>query len=150
MIRPLAAAAICTLAPAMAAAGPVDEMMAADTAFSEMAQSESVPAAFAAYADKDVRMFPVGAQPYTGRDAMIEQFAQWPEGATLVWTPVEGIAGPSGDFGFTWGRYVFSAPGADGQRTSSHGKYVSIWRRDDDGNWKFVADIGNANPEPTE
>lgn len=132
-----------------ALAGPEDEMMTADAAFAKMATEEGVPAAFAAYAAADVRMFPDGGEPYSGRDVLIERFAGWPEGATLRWAPEEGVAAPGGDFGFTWGRFVMTAPGEAGP-VEEHGKYVSIWRREADGSWKFVADIGNANPAPGE
>lgn len=127
-------------------AGPVEEMLDVDRAFAAMAQDQGVPAAFAAYAAEDVRMFPEGGAPYTGRDALIERFSSWPEGATLLWTPMDGVAAPGGEFGYTWGAYVFTAQGEDDE-TSSYGKYVSIWRKDD-GEWKFIADIGNQGPAP--
>lgn len=136
----------CLSLPAFA--GAVDEMLDTDRAFAAMAQSEGAPAAFAAYAAEDVRMFPDGGAAYKGRDAMIERFAGWPDGASLAWTPVEGVAGAAGDFGFTWGNYVFRAANKDGEEVVEHGKYVSIWRRESDGSWKFVADIGNESPEP--
>lgn len=128
-------------------ADPVEEMLDADRAFAAMAQNDGVPAAFAAYAGEDVRMFPEGGASYTGRDALIERFSSWPEGATLNWTPMTGAAASSGDFGYTWGTFVFTAPGEDGETSSSHGKYVSIWRKDV-GEWKFIADIGNSGPAP--
>lgn len=134
------------ISPAFADA--VDEMLQTDRDFAAMAQAESVPAAFAMYAAEDVRMLPDGGAAYTGRDNMIERFANWPEDATLEWTPVEGMAGAAGDFGFTWGNYVFTVIGADGAETVEHGKYVSVWRREKDGAWKFVVDIGNSNPAP--
>ncbi len=135
---------------AAAYAGAVEEMMETDRAFAAMADAEGAPAAFAAYAAEDVRMFPEGGQPYGGRAQLIERFSKWPEGARLQWSPVEGIAGEAGDFGFTWGRYVFTAVGEDGEEQIAHGKYVSIWRKEADGAWKFVADIGNSNPDPKE
>lgn len=141
-------AAILSLNASPVFAGAADEMLEADRAFAAMAAIEGVPAAFAAYADPEVRMFPAGGEPYHGLDKLVEQFAGWPENATLEWSPVEGFAAKSGDFGFTWGRYVYSAPGEDGDMTASHGKYVSIWRKDTDGAWKFIADIGNSNPPP--
>jgi ketosteroid isomerase-like protein len=128
-------------------AGPVEDMISADRAFAKMADQESVPAAFAEYAARDVRMFPEGEHSYAGRDAMMQRFASWPADATLEWEPVEGMAASSGDFGFTWGTYVFTAQGEDGQ-TVEHGKYVSIWRKGPDGAWKFIVDIGNASPAP--
>jgi ketosteroid isomerase-like protein len=127
-------------------AGPVEEMIATDTAFAKMAQEENVPTAFAAYAADDVWMFPEGGDAYQGRDNLIERFSGWPDGANLEWFPQEGMAAPGGDFGFTWGRYVFTARSDEGENVS-HGKYVSIWRKEN-GAWKFVADIGNSGPAP--
>ena len=140
-----AALVVAMVSPALA--GPVDEMLAADRAFAEMAKDDGVPAAFAAYAAEDVHMFPEGGQPYSGRDAMMAKFANWPEGAVMSWTPAEGMASKGGDFGFTWGRYVYTAKSENGP-AEAHGKYVSIWRKEKDGAWKFVADIGNTNPAP--
>lgn len=142
-----ATAWLAALSPAFA--GAVDDMMATDRAFAKMAADEGVPAAFAAYAAEDVHMFPDGGQPYSGRDNMIARFANWPDGATLEWAPVEGVASKGGDFGFTWGRYVFTAVANDGQESVEHGKYLSVWRKEKDG-WKFVVDMGNSNPAPEE
>lgn len=138
-----AAAAAMT---ASAHAGPVEEMLDVDRAFAAMAKEEGVPSAFAAYAAEDVRMFPEGGASYSGRDALVSRFANWPDGATLAWTPVEGVAASSGDFGYTWGTFIFTAQSEDGE-TSEYGKYVSIWRKTD-GEWKFIADIGNQGPAP--
>ncbi len=140
-----AALVFCAAGPAFA--GPVEDMIAVDRDFAKMAEEEGIPAAFAAYAAEDVHMFPDGGQPYSGREAMIAQFANWPEDATLRWAPAGGMAAEAGDFGFTWGRYVYTASGENGP-VEGHGKYVSIWRKETDGAWKFVADIGNANPAP--
>ena len=137
-------AACISVAPGM---DVVEEMMATDRMFAAMAVEEGVPAAFGAYAAEDVQMFPDGGQPYGGRDSMVERFATWPEGASLIWEPVEGMAATSEDFGFTWGRYVFTVIAEDGGETTEHGKYVTVWRKEADG-WKYVADIGNSNPAP--
>ena len=143
-------ASLCAAALALGAnafADPIEEMLVVDRAFSKLAQTDGVPAAFAAYAAEDARMFPDGGAPYQGRDKVIARFSSWPEGATLSWTPIEGEAASSGDFGFTWGTYVFTMPG-EGDDISEHGKYVSIWRKDADGAWKFILDIGNKSPAP--
>ena len=130
-----------------ALAGPVDDMLKTDRAFATMAAEEGVPAAFAAYAAEDVRMFPEGGNSYAGRDKLIANFANWPEGATLSWTPMEGSAASSGDFGYTWGTYIYTAQSEEGE-VSGYGKYVSIWRKEN-GEWKFIVDIGNQSPAPS-
>lgn len=139
--------AIAAASISVATAGPLEEMLAADTAFAKMAQEESVPAAFAAYAADDVWMFPEGQDAYQGRENLVARFANWPAGATLEWFPQTGIAAPGGDFGFTWGHYKFTARSDSGENVG-HGKYVSIWRKEN-GAWKFVADIGNSGPNPS-
>jgi len=146
----LGALVLWSVAAAPAFAGAVEDMLETDRAFAAMAQEEGVPAAFAAYAAEDVRMLPNGAQPYMGRELMIADFADWPENASMTWTPVEGMASKKGDFGFTWGRYVYTGVNAEGEEIVAHGKYVSIWRKEKNGDWKFVVDVGNSNPAPEE
>ncbi len=140
-------AILCLVAmPARAGDDALEQMLAADKAFAAMADAEGAPAAFAAYAAEDVRMFPEGGLPYDGRDALIARFASWPDGATLAWTPQGGASAPAGDFGYTWGLSTFTVRNDDGEETVQHGKYISIWRREAGGAWKFVADMGNAAP----
>lgn len=139
--------AACASVPADPATGALEDMLAADRDFAQMAADESIPAAFAAYASDEVHMFPDGGQPYQGRDKLIARFAGWPDGLVLSWEPAGGMASDSGDFGFTWGRFVLQPPEGHAEVEDSHGKYVSVWRKEADG-WKFVVDIGNNNPAP--
>ena len=66
----------------------------------------------------------------------------------LVWTPVGADISASGDLGYTWGTYEFRSKDKDkdGKPTVEHGKYTSIWKKQGDGNWKVVLDMGNASP----
>jgi ketosteroid isomerase-like protein len=47
--------------------------------------------------------------------------------------------------GWTWGRYTATSPGENGEMVSSHGKYLNIWIKDDEGNWRVLVDMGNSN-----
>ena len=71
----------------------------------------------------------------------------WPEGTSLSWTPVRADMAASGDLGFTYGNYVFKSKDKEGKIVASYGKYMSVWRKQKDGSWKVVADMGNSNPE---
>jgi ketosteroid isomerase-like protein len=66
----------------------------------------------------------------------------------LTWTPVGGDISASGDLGYTYGNYEFRSKDKEGKLVVQHGKYTSIWRLQNDGNWKVVLDMGNASPEP--
>jgi ketosteroid isomerase-like protein len=60
---------------------------------------------------------------------------------SLVWEPTEADISASGDLGYTIGRYESTAAAADGT-TTTLGKYVTIWKKQPDGSWKVVVDIG--------
>jgi len=55
----------------------------------------------------------------------------------------------SGDLGYTYGTYVFTSKNKEGKLVASYGKYTSIWKKQKDGQWKVVVDMGNSSPEPT-
>ncbi len=83
----------------------------------------------------------------TTRDQIAKQPA-WPEGTSLSWTPVRGDMAASGDLGYTYGNYIFKSKNKDGKIVSSYGKYISVWKKQNDGSWKVAVDMGNSSPEP--
>jgi len=66
----------------------------------------------------------------------------------LTWAPVHADMAASGDLGYTYGTYEFQSKDKDGKPTVEHGKYASIWKKQKDGSWKVVMDIGNSSPSP--
>ncbi|HWX92367.1 MAG TPA: DUF4440 domain-containing protein [Terriglobales bacterium] len=64
----------------------------------------------------------------------------------LVWAPVGADISSSGDLGYTWGTYEFRSKDKNGKPVVEHGKYTSIWKKQKDGSWKVVLDMGNASP----
>jgi ketosteroid isomerase-like protein len=66
----------------------------------------------------------------------------------LTWTPVGADISASGDLGYTYGYYEFQHKDQAGKRVAEHGKYTSIWKKQKDGSWKVVLDMGNAGPDP--
>jgi len=67
---------------------------------------------------------------------------------SLTWTPVHADMAASGDLGYTYGTYEFRSRDKDGKAAVSYGKYASIWKKQKDGKWKVVMDMGNASPGP--
>ena len=84
---------------------------------------------------------------FNARDDMRKQPA-WPEGTSLTWTPVKAEMSASGDLGYTYGNYVYTAKNKEGKLVTSYGKYTSIWKKQKDGQWKVVVDMGNSSPDP--
>jgi ketosteroid isomerase-like protein len=63
----------------------------------------------------------------------------------LTWSPEGADISASGDLGYTYGNYEFSAKDKDGKPIVQHGKYTSIWKKQKDGAWKVALDMGNSN-----
>jgi len=63
-------------------------------------------------------------------------------GNALRWQPA--WAETSGELGYSTGRWQMHARGEDGaDKISGTGKYCTVWRRQADGRWKVVFDMGN-------
>ena len=78
-----------------------------------------------------------------GRDtpaerATIEQSKSPRRTDVIRWQPLHAEVAASGDLGYTWG-VAESAPGKEGP-FKPYGIYVTIWKRQPDGKWKFVYD----------
>ena len=63
----------------------------------------------------------------------------------LTWTPVGADISASGDLGYTYGTYEFTSKDKEGKTVVDHGKYTSIWKKQGDGSWKVVLDMGNSS-----
>jgi ketosteroid isomerase-like protein len=84
---------------------------------------------------------------FNNKEAIRKQPA-WPEGTSLTWTPIKADMASSGDLGYTYGNYVYTAKNKEGKTVTSYGKYTSIWKKQKDGQWKVVVDVGNSSPDP--
>jgi ketosteroid isomerase-like protein len=117
------------------------ELMHADSAFAAMSVAGGVKAAFLAFAADDAMLFGGGAQMNEGREAIGAGFDGFPSGAVLEWWPVAAAIADSGDLGCTVGEAKIAS-------LNHYSKYLTIWKRQPDGTWKFVADGGNVRPAP--
>lgn len=124
------------------------KLLETDTEFSKASVSNGVAAAFLSYLSDDATLLPAGGQPVTGKDAIREQLAVF-AGSELSWKPVKAEVSTAADLGYTWGTYVFKGKDAEGNPRVSYGKYATIWRKQTDGSWKAILDVGNQSPPPT-
>ena len=122
--------------------------MRADAEFSRMAQTRGIGEAFATYAAEDATMMPMAENPAVGRAAIRREFEGTPAEVTLAWKPFSADVSRSSDLGYTLGTYEYRAPGADGKMATRYGKYCTIWKKQANGDWKWVVDIGNTSPAP--
>lgn len=103
-------------------------------------------AAFAEWFADDGVALGNGEPPAVGKVA-IAKSANWsPQAYQLTWTPTDAVMGPSGDMGYTWGHFEGRSKDANGNPVTTSGRYMTIWRKQSDGNWKVVLDAGSNEP----
>ena len=116
------------------------QMLEADRSFSNMSRDKGMKAAFIEYIDSAGVLLRPNQVPLLGGNA-IDYLTNINDTAFhLTWEPKNGTIAKSGDLGFSYGVYKLVPSTKD---TAIFGTYVSIWRKQANGSWKFVLDTGN-------
>lgn len=117
-------------------------LVAADRAFAT-AVADGGAEAWASWFARDGAMIQAGVGEIRGRNAIRGAVAYLDRpGVALRWEPERADIAASGDLGWTTGPWRLRQDGPAGP-VSARGRYVSIWRRQPDGSWKVVMDLGN-------
>ena len=127
-----------------------EQLLQADRDFDKLTAAKGADGWAASFAE-DGRMFGSDGNPVIGRARIREMMAPTfanPKN-TLRWQPDFADAAASGDLGYTSGRSQRHLVAEDGTLTERDGRYITIWRKQKDGTWKVVADIGNSGPPRT-
>jgi ketosteroid isomerase-like protein len=65
----------------------------------------------------------------------------------LTWWPAYADVSSAGDMGWTTGPFEFREKPTD-EKPAGTGHFFTVWRRQIDGTWKFVLDLGIEHPAP--
>ncbi len=125
------------------------QLMKVDREFSDASVTTSTPEAFYQYLADDALQLAFNSEPLRGREAIRDDMFAGPE-FVLEWEPTEAVVSQSGDLGYTWGTYEVRFEDAAGELQIGYGKYLNVWRKEADGSWKVIVDMGNPNPPPGE
>ena len=115
-----------------------NEIIKTDKEFSKLSSSAGMKKAFIEYIDDDGILLRPGHPPIVGANAIEFLTEQNDSSYTLTWAPSSAQVAASGDLGYSYGIYNLEL-----QDTTLQGTYVSIWKKQEDGKWKFVLDTGN-------
>ncbi|HWC53115.1 MAG TPA: DUF4440 domain-containing protein [Chitinophagaceae bacterium] len=115
-----------------------EAMRNADKAFSDLSKQNGMKAAFLTYIDSGGVLLRPGHFPIVGQKAQDYLQKINDSSFSLTWDPQSAEIAASGDLGYTYGIYTYHD-----KDTTYEGTYVSIWKKQKDGNWKFVLDTGN-------
>ena len=130
------AAIVTLLSPfASSAQSARTAVVAAETSFAAQAKQVGTGAAFLANSAPaglvtDKGKLANAQDVWRGRPAQLT--------TRLTWYPVLADVAQSGDLGYTTGPWTL----LQNDRPQSSGEYVTVWRKQPDGQWKFVVDMG--------
>jgi len=126
-----------------------ESMLTADREFSKLSVAQGTYVAFNTYMDDNATIYREGQHPFTGREAIRPLFPKEGNG-TLEWEPFMAEIAESGDLGYTLGKWTYTQTAEDGSESKAQGYYVSIWKKQADGSWKYVFDTGVSVPAEEE
>lgn len=116
------------------------EIMKVEKAFNDMAQKEGLVKAFEFYAAPE-GVIRRSKKIVKGKVAIAEWYKNDVKpNETLTWTPTFIDVSKSGDMAYTYGDFIFTYPDSLGNKKSNTGIFHTVWKRQEDGKWKFVWD----------
>ena len=118
----------------------------ADSDWSKAAGAKNVDGFLAAFAS-DALFLPANAPMIStteGRRKFATEMMANP-GFTLSWRPTTVEVSSSGDLGYAVGAYELSVKDPQGNPVTDKGKYITVWKKQPDGQWKAVADTFNSD-----
>ena len=121
-------------------------LRATDEAWAAAASEGTDVDLVASFWSDDATIFPNDASLVQGKAAIVEFVRASFElpGFHITWQPQDVIVAASGDLGTTTGTNEFTLPGPDGGTTTIRGHYVTVWRKNAEGEWKCIIDMFNS------
>jgi len=124
-----------------------NEILQTDRDFSAFSKENGIPEAFLAFADEKSVLLRDHGYPLVGKEALRKHMEKTPsDNLIMTWEPLFAEASKAGDLGYSYGTFEISLAEKP-EETVANGCYVSIWKRQDDGTWKWVLDAGSQGLE---
>jgi len=119
-----------------------NEILQTEQDFAKLVQKEGINKAFLKYASEKAVLMRNNSL-IIGKTAIKNHFenqATENKKVSLSWKPDFVDVSNSGDLGYTYGKYIYSYVDNDGKTIKTEGIFHSVWKRQEDGSWKFVWD----------
>jgi ketosteroid isomerase-like protein len=117
-----------------------------DADWAKTAAAKDVEQTVAYYSD-DAIVFPPNATSAATKEAIRngwkEMFAS--PGFVITWRPTKVQVGKAGEMAWVSGTYELTMNDASGKPINDRGKYLEVWEKQTDGNWKCAADMWNSD-----
>ena len=124
-------------------------LIKADEDFYLASTQKGTGRAFIDFADESVILMRQQQFPIIGKSELAKHYLNHENEKTpLKWAPVKAEASSDGQLGYTFGNWEYKDIDKTGKEISSYGNYVTIWKKQPDGSWKYVLDGGSTTPAP--
>jgi ketosteroid isomerase-like protein len=116
------------------------EIVQTETDFALLTKKEGIEKAFVTFAAEDA-VINRTTSLLKGKEEIKKFYAnQTLKDIKLDWKPDFVDVSKSGDLGYTYGHYTFSAVDTSGKTITDEGIFHTVWKKQKDGSWKFVWD----------
>ena len=93
------------------------------------------------YFAPEAMWLPNAQEAVVGREAIRAKFRELLNAVSVDKFTIEVVKiEQSGDMAYEIGRETFAFTGKDGVKKESHGKYLAVWKRQANGEWRCMAD----------
>ena len=124
------------------------KLLDTDKEFAEASLDRGTAEAFKMYITEDATIFPDMSDPITGRENIYKHLKKGEHQYLIDWEPKDASVAASGEIGWTWGNYTLYRLKGEEEIVMAYGKYLDVWKKQEDGSWKMYLDMGNSSPEP--
>ena len=117
-----------------------------DAQWSKAAAAKDLEQTVAYYSD-DAIVLPPNTASATTREAIRNAWRDMlaSPGFVITWKPIRVELGKSADLAWVSGTYEVTMNDPTGKPIHDRGKYLEVWKRQSDGNWKCGADMWNSD-----
>ena len=120
------------------------EIMDADRAFSKLSEQKGLKVAFIEYIDSNGVLLRPNTVPLVEGNAVDFISRSNDTAFKMTWEPKSASIAASGELGYSYGIYSLKQNDEDSIR---YGTYITIWKKQPNGRWKFVLHSGNEGVE---
>jgi ketosteroid isomerase-like protein len=117
-----------------------------DAKWSKAAAAKDIDQTIAFYSD-DAIVFPPNATSAATKEAIRNGWKEMlgSPGFVISWQPTRVQVGKAGEMAWLSGTYELTMNDASGKPSNDRGKYLEVWEKQTDGNWKCRADMWNSD-----
>jgi len=124
------------------------ELMNADKAWNDASLQKGYYHSRADFIADDGIELSQDEMPLLGKQAVSDYAASHADSSLKIsWHATKAEVAASGDLGYTYGYYTDQVKTKNGKDTLVYGAYITVWKKQPDGSWKFLADGGVSTPQ---